>query len=182
MFRIWAPGWSFSLLIHTCSLLSLAPLCMAEVSLWCSCHALRFDLMGKAWWFQRNNMWGPNSMNQCWAVWETKSEGLSYSHNERMCVCVSLTLLYSECFVILYRLIHGQSMILISEIFVDTAGPRHQEGVSASGVRISVSTEPASKPWGLHSTVNTLTPFQVDPESGPFLLPSSNPRSHAHQR
>lgn len=101
---------------------------------------------------------------------------------ECVCVCAPLTLLYSECFVILYRLIHGQSMILISEIFVDTAGPRHQEGVSASGVRISVSTEPASKPWGLHSTVSTLTSFQVDPESGPFLLPSSNPRSHAHQR
>ena len=73
------------------------------------------------------------------AVLKTKSEGLHFhSHTERKCVFWSLMLLYSEGLVTLYRLIHGQSLILISEIFMDTARLRPKAGMSAPDIRISV--------------------------------------------
>ena len=82
---------------------------------------------------------GHNRVNEHWAVLKTKSEGLHFhSHTERKCVFWSLMLLYSEGLVTLYRLIHGQSLILISEIFMDTARLRPKAGMSAPDIRISV--------------------------------------------
>ena len=133
-FRIWVLGWMFSLLINTPSSLSLVPLCCPGLPLMLPPGPAFGEIISK-----ERTREGNSRVNEHWAVLKTKSEGPHFhSHFERKCVFWSLMLLYSESLVTLYRLIHGQSLILISEIFMDTAGSRPKAGVSAPDIRISV--------------------------------------------
>lgn len=131
-FRIWVLGWMFSVFINTPSSLSLVPLCCRGLPLMLRpCPAFGEKI-------SKEHMRVTTEWMSIELFWRLNLKVFIFILTLRECVFWSLMLLYSEGLVTLYRLIHGQSLILISEIFMDTARLRPKAGMSAPDIRISV--------------------------------------------